>query len=66
MAKKESKTQGARAKRRSSKTQDLPVDRKAKTVRGGAFSAGMGDGSVRATLRQGTIPGNVITSRNTI
>jgi len=66
MAKKASKTQGARAKRRPTKTQDLPVDRKARTVKGGAFSAGMGDGSVRATLRPGTLPGNVITSRNTV
>jgi hypothetical protein len=64
MAKKGSKAQGARTKRRPSKTQDLPVDRKARTVKGGAFNAYFGDGSVRATLRPGTLPGNV--SRNTI
>jgi len=50
--------------RKPSRTKDLPVDRKARTVKGGAFDVFMGDGSVRNTARQGTIPG--ITSRNTI
>jgi hypothetical protein len=39
-----------RARRRPSKSKDLPVDRKARTVKGGAFSAALGDGSVRNTL----------------
>jgi len=53
MAKKTSKTSGGRgrARRKISKTKDLPVDRKARTVKGGAFSTGLGDGSVRNTLR---------------
>jgi hypothetical protein len=53
MAKKASKTSGGRgrARRKVSKTKDLPVDRKARTVKGGAFTASLGDGSVRNTLR---------------
>jgi hypothetical protein len=52
MAKKASKAQGGRgkARRRSSKTTDLPVDRKAKTVKGGAFSSAVSDGGVRHTV----------------
>lgn len=53
MPKKTSKTSGGRgrARRKPSKSKDLPVDRKARTVKGGAFSAALGDGSVRNTLR---------------
>ena len=52
MPKKTSKGSGdrGRARRKPSKTRDLPVGHKAKTVKGGAFSAQAADGSVRNTV----------------
>ena len=61
-------TSRGKARRKASKAKDLPVGRKAKTVKGGAFSIDWGDGSVRNTVGgiRNTVGGSPISSRNTI
>jgi hypothetical protein len=55
------KTSRGKTRKKPSETKDLPIDRKAKSVKGGAFSIDWGDGSVR-----NTVGGSPITKRNTI
>ena len=52
MAKKTSKAQGSRGKtrRKPSKVKDLPADRKARTVKGGAFSPATTGGGLRSSV----------------
>jgi hypothetical protein len=52
MAKRTSKDQSSqgKARRKPSKTKDLPVDRKAKNVKGGAFSTPITGGGLRNTV----------------
>ena len=49
------KTSRGKVGRKASKTKDLPVDRKARTVKGGAFSPALGTVANRNTVGGGQV-----------